>query len=406
MIKMSDKYKKETIKKYLKESTSFCEIRAQTSYSQLSGADLRAFRYFSRTSNIQKFISSPANQLREIIKEVDNRFPDVSEYYGVKDYYSECLELKVHHSAISSALDKKKFIHKKNILKSKLNIIIKNKGETKLSLHLKTLILSSIEIQGAKSKDLLKQVYSLMNGKNIDQYFPVWVPMIKKLFDYNAFMTQRRALWLIQDLKAHICPYCNQINIESDSNKYVITKRHRSALDHFFPKSKFPFLALSIYNLVPACDECNRTKKSDYNTYIHYYHNPHDKGHNHQKIFSINNLDNLKINTAFNQLKQEHIELSVDLESHLIKKHDLFDIRSRNINKDAKLQHKSALKLFKSYKLSSSGELFKIGDFDLTREEFLEQTAGIIFEDSPLIHVNKKFKIDIINQLYNSKYFP
>lgn len=271
MIKISEKYQKETIKKYLTESTFFCENRARTSYSQLSGSDLRSFRYFSKTSNIQKFISSPANQLRKIIEEVESSFPDIPEYYGIKDYYSGCLELKVHHSAISSTLDKKKFIHKKNILKSKLNIIIKNKGETTLSLYLKQLILASIDVQGTKSKDLLKQVYSLMNGKNIDQYFPVWVPMIKKLFDYNSFMTQRRALWLIQDLKAHICPYCNQINIESDSSKYEIKKRHRSALDHFFPKSKFPFLALSIYNLVPACDECNRTKKSDYNTYIHIY---------------------------------------------------------------------------------------------------------------------------------------
>lgn len=43
-----------------------------------------------------------------------------------------------------------------------------------------------------------------------------------------------------------ICPLCGQ--------------RPVSTLDHYLPKTKFPSLSVVLYNLVPACSECNKTK--------------------------------------------------------------------------------------------------------------------------------------------------
>ena len=43
-----------------------------------------------------------------------------------------------------------------------------------------------------------------------------------------------------------ICPLCN--------------KRISNTLDHYLPKTKFPTLAVTPINLVPACSECNKTK--------------------------------------------------------------------------------------------------------------------------------------------------
>ena len=37
----------------------------------------------------------------------------------------------------------------------------------------------------------------------------------------------------------------------------------RPQLDHFLPKSKYPLLALSFYNLIPVCPECNRIKRDE-----------------------------------------------------------------------------------------------------------------------------------------------
>jgi hypothetical protein len=60
------------------------------------------------------------------------------------------------------------------------------------------------------------------------------------------------------DLKA--CPYCNQVEIYCNK---VIAEDDRqntikdSELDHFYPKSRVPYLAVSLFNLVPSCSTCN-----------------------------------------------------------------------------------------------------------------------------------------------------
>lgn len=54
------------------------------------------------------------------------------------------------------------------------------------------------------------------------------------------------------------CPYCNRnyiFVVDKDEN------RLRPEIDHFYPKSIYPFLAMSFYNLIPSCQICNHTKK-------------------------------------------------------------------------------------------------------------------------------------------------
>lgn len=46
-----------------------------------------------------------------------------------------------------------------------------------------------------------------------------------------------------------ICPLCGQ--------------RPVSTLDHYLPKSIFPSLAVTPYNLIPACSDCNKIKSDD-----------------------------------------------------------------------------------------------------------------------------------------------
>lgn len=61
---------------------------------------------------------------------------------------------------------------------------------------------------------------------------------------------------LIKATDVRVCPYCNRIFVESvevEGTQKVI----KGQLDHFYPKEKYPFLALSKYNLVPSCTYCN-----------------------------------------------------------------------------------------------------------------------------------------------------
>ena len=95
--------------------------------------------------------------------------------------------------------------------------------------------------------------------------YDVFLTECKKLFDYGTFSNKRTKDWnayrLCGSSKYQTCPYCQQagaLTIYRDSD----SKAFRPTLDHFYPKDQHPFLALSLYNLVPSCHSCNSSLKS------------------------------------------------------------------------------------------------------------------------------------------------
>lgn len=68
---------------------------------------------------------------------------------------------------------------------------------------------------------------------------------------------------LIDDVDADVCPYCNRTFIKhvsgrkADSDGSVKDVEIKAQLDHFYDKDKYPYLAVSRYNLVPCCPTCN-----------------------------------------------------------------------------------------------------------------------------------------------------
>jgi len=74
------------------------------------------------------------------------------------------------------------------------------------------------------------------------------------------------ALKLVESLDINVCPYCNRnfINntqlVDKNNNPYI---KRMAQLDHFYPESQYPYLAVSLYNLVPVCGSCNTVKLDD-----------------------------------------------------------------------------------------------------------------------------------------------
>ncbi len=65
------------------------------------------------------------------------------------------------------------------------------------------------------------------------------------------------AYYFVKALGLNTCPYCNRnytFVVDNDSRKL------RPEIDHFYPKSIYPFLAMSFFNLIPSCPICNHTK--------------------------------------------------------------------------------------------------------------------------------------------------
>ena len=93
-----------------------------------------------------------------------------------------------------------------------------------------------------------------------------------KVFDYKAFMRHNPEcegwggvqLALLLAKKVKFCPYCNAETVASFEfrcdGKLCVAK---TAFDHFYPRARYPFLGLALYNLIPACNRCNSRFKSD-----------------------------------------------------------------------------------------------------------------------------------------------
>ncbi|WP_250494991.1 hypothetical protein [Caballeronia sp. GAWG1-1] len=103
----------------------------------------------------------------------------------------------------------------------------------------------------------------------------------KRVFDYDAFSKKSEKGWnayeLTKSSSHRLCPYCQQayaftIVARTKGKKgNKVIRGFRPTLDHYYPKSEYPFLGLSLYNLVPACQTCNSSLKSTKN----FYTNPH-----------------------------------------------------------------------------------------------------------------------------------
>jgi len=112
------------------------------------------------------------------------------------------------------------------------------------------------------------------------------IKCIKKFISrkYNKMYKNFRTSYakkLIEYSDMRICPYCNRnyINIIENENRTIIPD-----LDHFYPKSKYPFLSVVLSNLVPSCLSCNERIKGSIDFYSQAMYPPN-------KLFGIIEFD-------------------------------------------------------------------------------------------------------------------
>lgn len=98
---------------------------------------------------------------------------------------------------------------------------------------------------------------------------------------YDSFI-KANGIWLAKALNVSVCPYCNRQYTFTVDRKQKI----RPQFDHFYPKSLYPYLALSFYNLIPCCPICNHSKG---NRIISQ--NPYTGGFASNSNFKIDRLD-------------------------------------------------------------------------------------------------------------------
>ena len=122
--------------------------------------------------------------------------------------------------------------------------------------------------------DMKKWLQNWLNSKGIElknytkKYFEEW--LVEVVFNditienYKGSLLEKIGMWtptvLNILLNIKVCPYCNRQYI---TPIIINGKQLRGDLDHFIPKSRHPWLSMSLYNLVPCCHICNSRLKSN-----------------------------------------------------------------------------------------------------------------------------------------------
>lgn len=155
---------------------------------------------------------------------------------------------------------------------------------------------------------------------------------------YKKFRSSDEACEILKIINANVCPYCNrQYTFTAWKGKIKVTPQ----FDHFYPKSLYPYLAISVYNLIPSCPLCNMGKSSSAPDNILYpYEEDFDSKNINFKIEGIVpfilgaapninvNLDSSSKNKPIIEAYNKEMKISVLYEGHskyitdlIIKKH-------------------------------------------------------------------------------------
>ena len=119
-------------------------------------------------------------------------------------------------------------------------------------IELKTLILLHVDELNHKVRKIEERINLLDEDKQKQMKI-----ILKDVFQYSKFQGKVLAPYFEKYLNPRTCYYCNidfinVYDIENNKNKFT--------LDHFIDKGRYPYLALSIFNLIPCCFVCNSKK--------------------------------------------------------------------------------------------------------------------------------------------------
>lgn len=187
----------------------------------------------------------------------------------------------------------------------------------------------------------------------------------------------------VKDLDVKVCPYCNRnyiLNFQKERKENATAQ-----LDHFFDKKKYPYLAISIYNLVPSCGTCNQRKSTIEETIFY----PYNESFNNSVKFSLKGIKSrdelIKENLDFFDEKRIELGYKILSDKNKVEKHiEVFNIKNLyNEHKDIVSELLQKRVIYSDDYLESlldeyEGTLFK------NREDLLRLITGGYIDDTDI----------------------
>lgn len=164
--------------------------------------------------------------------------------------------------------------------------------------NLRTLLLASVSFDSLVIFSFFKEAHN----SDTDFKKEEKMELLKYVFRYKEFRNQKEIYRYVSLLGVEVCPYCNRLFTTTVTKGKQIGPQ----LDHYRSKSKYPFLALSILNLVPCCGVCNHIKGNN-PTEILY---PYEEEMGERCSFSVDTEHDLTVLTG---ARINHDELTITL---------------------------------------------------------------------------------------------
>ena len=161
--------------------------------------------------------------------------------------------------------------------------------------------------------------------------------VVKSIFSYKTFSRandKELPYWLMKELDQKICPYCNMgyLNVIRGNER-----SYRAAFDHYFPKSKYPYLAISLFNLIPACDTCNSNKGEIDKELVYPYEECFDEAEKRCTIRLIPNAGHPEVWRGTSDSFNAEFR-SINYESHVNPFELMFEFRKAIVQEDKHLE--------------------------------------------------------------------
>lgn len=297
-----------------------------------------------------------------------------------EEHYENVKDLIVHH--INRVLSKGSVKYKRNTYNVSANL-------RAVLIRLRDLNNNSLKELITKSPFELNNFVSNQNAINstfinINHRDNI---VLRNIFISNGYENEKALdkSKFISKIKIDTCPYCNRNYIYTTSKN----KKTKPEIDHFYPKSKYPILGFSYFNLIPSCKPCNGFgAKGERDPFIVGLSNPYllkyndfELSHKIKNIAIINPLSGKSdIQVYFKKSILGHLEVFnlKDLyELHY--DHAIELVIKRNLKYSKK--YREYLKSFKTLKFSDSEiDRMILGNYALEKEQH-KRPLSKMFQD-------------------------
>ena len=181
---------------------------------------------------------------------------------------------------------------------------------------------------------------------------------------------------LVKEADLTVCPYCNRdyINCRADNVS-------GAQLDHFYSRSDNPIFAVSLYNLIPVCGNCNRVKSNKPDEFASPFDETIDWENEVKFVYESKSLQKIKID-----IKSQHAGIQNNIkgmrieEAYQIHESEILELLEKE-QAYSKSQKEEFQKVLHKMKISDEEVKHIIFGPKITREDMRKKPLGKMLSD-------------------------